>query len=115
VGIRREQSNYFVAAYNGKPAWSTKAFVSTVHKMEHHDVISAGISLDEPPDKHSSEWTKQTCITLEEAMEAYMVEVIDESDCWNQLLISCTISTCRLRWHYNEYGYSRNRLTCARP
>jgi len=49
--------------------------------MEHHDVISSGIFADEFPDKHSREWTKQALITLEEATEAYMVEVTPEFPC----------------------------------
>ena len=60
---------------------STKAFFRTVREMEHHDVISSGIFADEFPDKHSREWTKQALITLEEATEAYMVEVTPEFPC----------------------------------
>ena len=64
--------NEFIAARNGKPPWSTKAFVRTVRKIEHHDVVSSGIFADEFPDKHPREWTKQALITSEEAKEAYM-------------------------------------------
>jgi hypothetical protein len=46
-----------------------------VRETEHHDVVSSGIFADEFPDKRPREWTKQALITLEEAMEAYMVEV----------------------------------------
>jgi len=73
--VRRELRNEFIAALNGKPPWSTKAFVCTVCEIEHHDVVSSGIFADEFPDKSPREWTKLALITLEEATEAYMVEV----------------------------------------
>jgi len=53
----------------------------TVCNIEHHDVISSGISVYEFPDKHPCEWTKQALITIEKATEAYMVDVIAESHC----------------------------------
>jgi hypothetical protein len=81
MGVRRELRNEFIAARNGKPPWSTKAFVSTVRKIEHRHAISSGIFADEFPDKHPREWTKQALIILEEAMEAYMVEVTAEFHC----------------------------------
>jgi len=81
VGVRRELRNEFIAARNGKPPWSTKAFVRTVCEIEHHDVVSSGIFADEFPDKRPHEWTKQALITLEEATEAYMVEVTAEFHC----------------------------------
>jgi hypothetical protein len=62
MGVRRELRNEFIAARNGKPPWSTKAFVCTVRKIEHHDVVSSGIFADEFPDKHPQEWTKQALI-----------------------------------------------------
>jgi len=39
---------------------------------------------DEFHDKHPGEWTKKGSITLQEATEAYMVQVIAESDCYKQ-------------------------------
>jgi len=51
-------------------------FAHTVHKIDHHDVVSSGIFADEFFDKHPCEWTMQALITLEEATEVYMVEVI---------------------------------------
>jgi len=81
VGVRRELGNEFVAARNGKPPWSTTAFVRTVREIEHHDVVSSGMFADEFPDKHPREWTTQALITLEEAIEAYMVEVSAEFHC----------------------------------
>jgi hypothetical protein len=81
VGVRRELHNEFIAARNGKPAWSTKLFVRTVHQIEHHDVVSPGIFADELPDKRPSGWTKQALITLEEATEVYMGEVTAEFHC----------------------------------
>jgi len=64
AGVLRELRNEFIAAHNGKPPRSTKAFVSTVREMEHHDVVSSGIFADEFPDKRPREWTKQALITL---------------------------------------------------
>jgi len=49
-----------------------------VREIEHHDVVSAGIFADEFPDMRPWEWTKQALITLEEATEAYMVEITAE-------------------------------------
>jgi len=49
--------------------------------MEHYHVVSSGIFADEFPDKYPREWTKQALITLEEATEAYMVEVLAEFHC----------------------------------
>jgi len=81
VGVRRELHNEFIAARNGKPPWLTTAFVHTVREIEHHDVVSSGILADEFPDKHPREWTKQALITLEEATEAYIVEVTPKFPC----------------------------------
>jgi len=49
--------------------------------MEHHDVVSSGMFADKFPDKHPLVWTKQALITLEEGMEANMVEVTAEFHC----------------------------------
>jgi len=57
------------------------AFVRTVRGIKHHDVVNSGISADELPDKHPREWKKQVLLTLEEATEAYMVEVTAEFNC----------------------------------
>jgi hypothetical protein len=52
------------------------AFVHTVRKLEHHNVHSSGIVVDEFRDKGFWEWTKSALKSIEEAMESYMVEVI---------------------------------------
>jgi len=62
-----------------KPPWSTKAFVRTVCKTEHHDVGSFGSFEDEFGDKRPWYWTKQASKSLERAMELYMVEVTADS------------------------------------
>jgi hypothetical protein len=54
-------------------------FLRTVRKIEHHDIVGAGIFADEFCDKRSRMWTKQALITLEEATEAYMVEVLAQT------------------------------------
>ena len=75
-----------------------KAFVRTVRDIEQHDVVSSGMFAHEFPDKNPREWTKQDFITLEEATEAYMVEVIAESHRYKQQQISCRFPTCLLLW-----------------
>ena len=81
MGARRELSYEFIATRNGKPPLTTKAFFRTVREIEHHDAVSSRIFADEFPDKHPREWTKQALITLDEATEAYMVEVTAKSHC----------------------------------
>jgi len=66
----------FLAALDGKPPWSTKAFVRTVCEIEHHNVGNSGILEDEFSDKNPREWTKEAVATLQDATEAYMVEVM---------------------------------------
>jgi hypothetical protein len=56
-----------------------KAFVRTVHKVKHHDVVTFGIFGDEFRDKVLQEWTKQAFKPLEETTESDMVEVIAEA------------------------------------
>jgi hypothetical protein len=79
VSVRRVLSDQCITASNGKPPWSRKAFVCRVHTMEHHDILSYGIIGDKFHDKHPRESTKPASITVEEAMEAIMVEVIANS------------------------------------
>jgi hypothetical protein len=55
--MRGELRDQFIAVWNGIPLWSTKAFLSTDRKIEHHDVISTGTITDEFPDKHPRELT----------------------------------------------------------
>jgi len=81
AGVRRQLRDQFTAAPNGKPPWSTKAFVHTVSAMEHHDVVSSGIFAHEFHEKGPWEWTKQALMTLEEATESYIVEVIAKASC----------------------------------
>jgi len=68
-----------IAAHNGKPPWSSKAFVLTVCKVEPHDVVSGGIVRDKFRDEHTRELIKQVLIILKVEMDVYMVEVIAES------------------------------------
>jgi hypothetical protein len=49
--------------------------------MEHHDGVISGLFADEFPEEHSQELRKQAFITVEEATEAYMLEVIPASQC----------------------------------
>jgi len=73
VDVRRELCDQFIAALNGKPPWLTMVSVCTVCEIEHYEVVSSGIFADKFPDKYPHVWTKLALITLEEAMEAYMV------------------------------------------
>jgi hypothetical protein len=43
AGVCREPRDPFIAACNGKPPWSSKAFDLTVRTIKHHDVFSSGI------------------------------------------------------------------------
>jgi len=54
--------------------------VCTVHEIEHHDVASSSIFADEFCEKNPWEWAKQAWSFSEDATEAYMVEVIAESN-----------------------------------
>jgi len=73
-----------MAARNGKPPWSTQAFVCTVCEIEPHDVVSSGIFTYKCRDKSPREWMEQALKTSEEAMESYMVQVIAKSHFWKQ-------------------------------
>jgi hypothetical protein len=75
AGVRKELHKKFIAARNGKPAWLTKSFVRTVRKIEHHDVVGAGIFAYQLRNKDSHVWTKHALITLQESTEAYIVQV----------------------------------------
>jgi len=113
ASVCRELCDQFIVACNREPPWSTEAFVHTNCETEHLDVISSGIVADEYPDNHPCEWTKQAVITLERATEEYMVEVIAESHCWKQQLISCRFSIWLLLWQGKGAGYSWHSPTCA--
>jgi len=115
VGVHRELRDQILAARNGKPPWSTKAFTHTVRQIDHLDVVSSGISPDKFPDKYPREWTKYFSFTLEEDTETYMVEVIAASHCLKRQLISCWNSTCLLQWQDEEVVFSWNSPTCAWP
>jgi len=56
AGVRRELPEQFIPARNGEPSWLTKAFVSTVRQIEHHDVDSSGIFTGKSCNKCPQEW-----------------------------------------------------------
>jgi len=91
VDVRRELCDQFLAAHNGKPPWSTKALFRPVREIEHHYVVSSGIFAEEFPDKNPHERSKQALIMVEEATEAYMVEIFAESHRYKQQLICCRL------------------------
>jgi hypothetical protein len=76
AGVYRELHDKFIATLNGKPPWSWKALIRTVHTTKHDDIVMAVIFVDGFRDNHLQEWTTQALKTLEEATESYMVEVI---------------------------------------
>jgi len=78
-----------------------------------YDVVSSGIMSKVFRDKNSWEWTKQALITLEEACETYMVEVIAESHCWKYEWIFCRFLSSLLLWQCKEVRYCWNSLTCT--
>jgi len=80
AGVLRELRDQYIAAPDGKPPWSTKAFGRPVRAIEHHDVGGSAIFVDEFSDMNPREWTKRTSTTWENATETYMVEVIAESN-----------------------------------
>jgi len=106
AGILRELRDQYLTAHNGKPPWSMMAVVRTVREIERHDAVSSGIVVDQVGEKRPRELTNKGLNTLEEATEAYMVEVIADSHFQKQQLISCRFSTCLLLWQGNEVGYS---------
>jgi hypothetical protein len=59
AGVHTELHDPYIAACNRNRPWSTKAFVRTVCKIQHHDVVSPGIFAAKFRDKPDLEWTKQ--------------------------------------------------------
>ena len=80
AGVGRELGDQFLAARNGTPPCSAKAFVRTVCEIEHHDVSSTGIFTDKLCHKNPRKCPKQALTTLVDATEAYLVEVMTESN-----------------------------------
>ena len=115
AGVRRQLRNQFIAACNGEYLWLTKGFASTVHKIEHLDVVSSGLFADIVNDQHPREWREEALTTLEEATQIYMVEVIAKSHLWMQQLISGRFSAFLQLWQDKEVGYSEKSLTSALP
>jgi len=79
AGVGRELRDQFIAARNGKPPWSSKAFVRTVREIDHYDVVNSGLFADEFGDKWPRKWKEQASKTIEESTELYMVEVTADS------------------------------------
>jgi hypothetical protein len=63
-GVSCELPYQCIAASNGKPPWSTKAFLCTVCESEHDVVVSSRMLVDEFPNEHPRESTKKDLITL---------------------------------------------------
>jgi len=81
AGFRRELRNELIAARNGKPPWSKKAFIRIVCGTENCNVVRCRNFAREFPDMHPRKWPKQALITAKEATEAYMVEVTADFHC----------------------------------
>jgi len=73
TGVRQELRDQFFASCNGKPPWSSQAFVRIVRRIEHHDAVTSGILTNEFHDKGAQYWMKQAVKTIAEATELYMV------------------------------------------
>jgi len=115
AGIRRELRDQFIAARNRKHPWSPQESVHTVREIEHHDVESPGIVPPKIHDKGPRKGTKNPLITLQEANEAYMVEVIAVSHYLKQQQIPWRYSTGLPQWQGKEIVYSRYSPTCTWP
>jgi len=115
AGVHWELDDQCIPACNGEPPGSTKAFGCKVREIEHHVVVSSEMFANKFPDKHPREWMKQALIAVEEATEAYMVEVMAAFQCLNQQQISGRYSTCLLRWQGKEIVYSWASPTWALP
>jgi len=81
AGVRRALCDQLITALNGKPPGCTKAIICTVLEIQQLHLVSSMMFMDELRDKHPREWTTQAIMTLEEATEGYMVNVIAESHC----------------------------------
>jgi len=73
-----ELRNQFVGPRDEKPPWWRKTLFYTVCHIEHANVVRSGIVVDDCSDKNVLEWRKQAWNTLEDGMEAYMVELVAE-------------------------------------
>jgi len=113
AGVRTELHDQYIAARDGKPPWSTKESVHTVHDIEHHEVVSSLTVKYKFRDKCAHQCTKQALNAFEEATELYMAEVIAKSHFYKQQLHSCRFSICQLLWQGKEGGNSYNSPTCA--
>jgi hypothetical protein len=97
-GVGREVSNEFIAAHDCNAPLASKADFRTVRKIEHHDLVRAGNFTDVFPEKHRHKCMKQACITLDESMEAYMIDVTAEIHCHPHQLMSWRLSTGLPLW-----------------
>jgi len=79
AGICRVLWDKLIAAHDGKPPLLTTGSVRTVCGIDHLDPVPFGIVGDKLCHDGSREWTNQALNSLEEASEAYMVEVIAKS------------------------------------
>jgi len=67
AGVHRELRDKFITSWNGKAPWSTKAFLSTFHEINYHDVLSSGIFAHKFCDQCPQQLNNQALITLDEA------------------------------------------------
>jgi hypothetical protein len=81
AGVCRKLHNQPIATQIRKPLLLWMVFVGTLREIDRHFFFSTEIFTDEFPDKHPRELMKQALICFPEATEAYMIEVIAESQC----------------------------------
>jgi hypothetical protein len=102
AGISNKRCDQCIAVHTVKPPLLTKVFVHSVRQIEHHHIVSSTIIGHCFSDKHAQLWSKQVAITLVEATEEDMVEVVPAFHCSRQQPISLLFSTCLLLWHGKE-------------
>jgi len=78
--IQWELYDEFCSVHEWYPPWSSNALVGIVRNIKQHEVISSAMFAFEFHEQHSWELMKEALNTLEEVMEAYIVEVIAESN-----------------------------------
>jgi len=78
VHICREVHDQLIAAHNRYHASSTNIVVCTVCEIKRYDDVSSGIFANEFHEKRPREWTNNDPVSLEEATEVYMVQVLAE-------------------------------------
>jgi hypothetical protein len=81
ASICRAIHDQFIAGCSGTPPWSTKPFVCTLHKMEHHNDVSSGIFKVELHNQLPQQSGTPGTYTLKGATERFIVLIFAKSHC----------------------------------